>query len=65
MFYSEIFMARKNHANAREQGQCSIIWHVIANYQESVATCSYSLEFVTLILTYFKPKDDLPNPKGP
>ena len=34
--------------------------------QEIVATCSYTyLEFAMLNLTYFKPKNDLPNPKGP
>ena len=66
MFYSEIFTIRKNCINV-----CQRTPHIASTIRNRKVIkkvsprCSYILEFAMLILTYFKPKDNLPNPKGP
>ena len=60
MFYSEIFTVRKYHTNA-----CVPACAAHGQFKKVSPHCSYNLEFAMLILTYFKPKDGLPNHKGP
>ena len=71
IFYSELLTVRKKMCE-RVPARCT--WWTVSSTArncklsvcpESVVSCSYNLEFAMLILTYFKPKDGLPNPKGP